>query len=1102
MEEQKQEIKCLQSSHIAKKSDIVWHKIKSGRLFDAYYDTETTGLDKRFSEITQFGGIIRDIAGNVLYTADYRGKVSPYTVISPFAWLVQRMQEDEHKSGDPQYILAGRIMKFFRFSSNLNEAPFAEDFLKLCEKVTYETGEGNEEIYYSYPLMNGDGSIDHDCIRIHENLRKYYYRDPESGDWIKRNTGAGVYGYNNVKADDQWLWTLLHMSGAENIFITHLAQEGKHRLDILRAVETVCVAGPKGENGIRPGKIIDRSTGKERPSYSQGDIAQANTRIESALRGVLEGVTLPDGSYPDIDQLHGAFRDSFLLAGLHDFLTERVPDIMLQMERNTDWKAVVDNLNENPNGFGNRPVLSYVEKSFPFISGMMVSLIGADQYRHNPKTALVYNLGVDPETFYFNGKKLKDLTPDEHASLIKSSRDDPNGIYKVIRTHHSPGILSSDTGFAAGFNNGLDYPTLHKRAKFLRDHDLTENIMAGLRKAYPRLHGPDRLDLPQPEEELFTFSTLEMYDPEAGEDVQVHLINTSLEWAAHNSRKNAMLVRSLWRKAISPDEDILLNDFTGDQAGEAEAVKKFLNKIKSINKKLSENHGVALPLPDHEVECKKSALAYKIKILFYARNYYAKGILKDIGHNYWFEDKHGHKIPYEALQAWKPWQIDQAQENGDLIIRHERLNITAPIIDRILESLGFANILGEEIGNQLEALKALRGHGIYGHKGDDRWYTIAQAKRDLKRILNNELTESDVKALDKRRPGAWSIFVTGHHDSQSSLGAYMKYLNEKEKEVPRFTSARQVKAGLNPATGAPLEAIDYEIEQKDIIELEVPDRYLEKPPYDPLTNKPLWLVPLGEEFNRASLAEELKQGREIVLKGSSCGRQFHLAKAKITDVPQRGGTWEDLYEKANSRFRESGRELPKNEQLAALAGEGPYELHNLGNIDLGQQTVMVPKKHFEAMLDHKIASYPGKVTGIIVRDDSLVVKEGEIRILEQNQEDGNPTGWEFGSTVTGARRVSLDDIAQMTDDDAVRYGYPTADEMYGAVSTMFAEKKLDLKSRKNTVLMIDVDPEGANEKPFRTVFYNPGQRKISSIKIDYIDLAKKIEQGGKISPGF
>ena len=39
----------------AKKSDI-WHKIEKGILFDTYYDTETTDLDKRFSEITQFGG--------------------------------------------------------------------------------------------------------------------------------------------------------------------------------------------------------------------------------------------------------------------------------------------------------------------------------------------------------------------------------------------------------------------------------------------------------------------------------------------------------------------------------------------------------------------------------------------------------------------------------------------------------------------------------------------------------------------------------------------------------------------------------------------------------------------------------------------------------------------------------------------------------------------------------------------------------------------------------------------------------------------------------------------------------------------------------------
>ena len=144
-------------------------------------------------------------------------------------------------------------------------------------------------------------------------------------------------------------------------------------------------------------------------SFSMGDILSANTHIASEVRDFLEGVTLPDGSYVDLTQLHGAHADAFALAGLLRYAEQRERNVTLQMERNTNWKHVDQMLAQKEGHFGLPPILSYVDKTYPSLDGKMVTLLGTDRYRHNPKIALVYNLSIDPDSFRFHGKRLAEL---------------------------------------------------------------------------------------------------------------------------------------------------------------------------------------------------------------------------------------------------------------------------------------------------------------------------------------------------------------------------------------------------------------------------------------------------------------------------------------------------------------------------------------------------------------------------------------------------------------------------------------------------------------------------------------------------------------------
>ncbi len=1074
----------LKSGKLARKSDIA-HKVEKGILFDAYYDTETTDLDKRFAEITQFGGVITDLAGNILHTADYRGKPSPYAVVSPFAWVIQRLNEERLAEGDPQYILAGRIMRFFRYASNLHEAPFSDTLLRACRVGTYKAPDGNAHRYYAYPVLDDAGKVDWNYIRIHENLKKFYYFDAQSGQWIKRNISAMAIGYNNVNADDQWLWTLLHMAGAENVFVTHLAQMGKFRLDALRVVEAAYAAGPKGEQGIMPAYKIDPLTGRKTLSFSQGDILKANTHIDSDLRHILEGVTLPDGSFPDIEQLHGAFRDAVALAGMMQYMRRQVPDILRQMERNVVWQDVIDRLTEKRGSFGNHPVMAYVDKSYPYVTGKMITLIGADQYRHNPKVALVFNLGVNPETFYFNGKKLKDLSAAEHASLIQNSRSDQNGPYKIIRTHQSPRLLDVGTGFAAGFNDGLEWPELHRRAKYLRDQDFIDRVMAGLRMAQPRLQGPEVLTLAQPEEELFTFSTLEMYDPEKGEDVQIHMVQNRIERMAQDSRRHAMLVKGFWLKAIEPDIDVLLDPADPDSFSARESAAAFMAKIKNLNKKLKENNGPLLPPADAPVEDKATATRYLLKLMFYARNHFARGEIYDIGHHFWFEDGNAHRIPHETVRKWPEWRIDRDYAAGNLRICHERLNVTSSIIDRIIEGLGYGRLLGLEINEQLDAVKFLRHHGIPALNGKDRFLTLAEAERQYQKILNNELMDDDIRAIEKRAPGVWQTFMLKHHDAQASLGSYRRYLDERKIRYPEFSLYHKIIAGVDPETGGAIHKTDYQIEPATAISLTVPDRYLDNPPLDPVSGKPVWLADLSGAFNRKSLAHALQNGSEIVLVGSSTARRKHLAKALVTDTPPPGGVRADFYKKVGARYEESNLRPPAPGTLTALIGEGPYNICDIRAVDMSAQSLKIPRRHFEGLIDPRLASYDGAVAGIVLRDDGLSVASGAVRLLEADGADLLPTGWELTTDITRVRNASVADLAAMDDDDAQRYGFPTADEMLGTVQTWFADKNIDQGAPHSRVWIIDFAAVDPRDPERGMVYFNPSKTRISAMNRPY-----------------
>ena len=227
--------------------------------------------------------------------------------------------------------------------------------------------------------------------------------------------------------------------------------------------------------------------------------------------------------------------------------------------------------------------------------------------------------------------------------------------------------------------------------------------------------------------------------------------------------------------------------------------------------------------------------------------------------------------------------------------------------------------------------------------------TLKKAERDLKKLLANELPDKDIRAIDYRLPGGWTQFIERGHDGQSSLGEYKNYLAGRNGSARPFTSYLQDLVGIDSTTERPAEYIPDEVDPGQTLEITVPDRYLENPPRDPSTRKPLWLVP---SFNAAAL-----ETRTIILRAQHTHRRKNLANATVQAPPPQGGLYEDFYKAVRQRFRESGMVFNAKDAMLQLTGDGPHEMHGARKIDFDQQTLHAPKRMFEGLLSHRLGAY-------------------------------------------------------------------------------------------------------------------------------------------------
>lgn len=754
------------------------------------------------------------------------------------------------------------------------------------------------------------------------------------------------------------------------------------------------------------------------------------------------------------------------------FIRQHHPDQLAQMEKNSDWKFVIDSITEGEQRFGAPPPLAYIDKTYPGIDGKMVSLIGTDQYRNAPKVAVVWNLNVDPLNYRFNGKSIQELALEDWVKILESGKSNPNAPLKIIRAHKSPRLFRAEDGYKAGFNQGADRQDLFQRIRELDKSKVKSKIMHALREAYPRIFGADRLVMAQPEEELFDFSTLVLFDREADEDVQIHnRVQNQVEKIARDSRLRIMQIKSLWLRAIQIDEGVLL-----DRGSNPEA---FVEKIKQINKDLKKKNGVLIPESDTAIVSYEDALRYKVKILYYAREYLVTGQLQDIGHHFWFEDQDGCRYSDAELMSWPPDILDNSLKSGKLSIRHERNSALRLVIDRIIEDIGYSYILGAETKKQLEAFKLLRNTGIpHYHGRSQRWYTIEDGRKDLAKLERNEIQDEELEAIEHVFPGMWTLWMQAHHDSGAALAEYKTYLDglsykEIEKDLLPYV-------GIDSETLRPLRRADFKINLQQANILQVPDRYLENPVQDPVRPRNIWVVPLTDRFAEVMVRASNGSIENVILKGGEMGKAFHLANAKVINLPRKAGVYSDFFKEVAQRYAASGQVFDlhgKENNFVTLIGSGPYPIHELRPISGTAQTLHLPTQLIESLVSKKLCGLTAPATACLIRDDNLKIEAGPVRIQEYS--DGTPTGWELCAEIIKVDHLSLKEIEEFSEEELSRFGFRTRDQAIDSFCALFANQKKSVKDPRNKVLGIhfsQVDPHAPDRG---MMFYKPDTRVFS-----------------------
>ena len=869
---------------------------------------------------------------------------------------------------------------------------------------------------------------------------KFTYEDEDGQKWYKQRVAVGVEHFYGNHADDQWMWRALDGANMPEIFITHTKKHdarkvGAFRRDQHKVAQMVRAFGPQGEEGLQ---TLPKPDGSE--SFRLQDLMQANTRFATPERGLMDGARMPDGAqYNELKGHKRALIDALATLGLKNYMRRIAPELVKLSEVNADFETMKDFVHGH-DSMQDRPVLGMGRIVRGRVGAHMGMLVNLDEEHGDFKNALFVRLDEDLANYTYAGKRLMAMDVDELARMIKDQRRSPDALFQQEHLRKNPNLVPAELAYAAGRTNGYDPEELEENRRYLLANPaFLERVMQAWDKSQMQFERANEVPNALPEEEIFTgvgdlpyYTVKDRYGELRDIPLAVHQRAEDMRNHGRNVDRQLKMIIEPDPIEWDPDRDDVLDEFQDK-----------LKRAKNALERYGWHHGEVMTTI--EVASKVKTVEQADEQLWKLRKM-MMGKFHDYSMSYEVQDAKGNQVPFEQIVEMHPQELLTRLQAGNLKVEVEKLR-SMPSTRKIARAFweeDRIDELGPEWRQFVEDEIAFYQAGIPNVDPEDQpLMTIPRAKKEIEKLLANERRGKDRRAdPDKGEHGQFEQFAAGTDDAVQMLEALKVWLDDRAAKFP-LTDAAKVRMGWDPKTNFPIEHVDYEIEGKDTIVIDVPDRMIDNPLGDRnlADNFMLMYGPKGVD-----LGKELKKGKSIVVRGAETGKMFLAAGAHVESAPK-AADFPEIYREAEARYQDSGYVLPKNNgQMLMLAAEKFTPLANTRAIDETVQAVKVQRpEDFEAMVSPTLGMTAKPLTGLVLREYEFTPKAGVARFQETNA-DGIETGWEVEGEIKGVRKMTLMQLRseirrkKFTDKHAKHYGYTSKEDMLSRVSKMFDDE--------------------------------------------------------------
>jgi hypothetical protein len=902
------------------------------------------------------------------------------------------------------------------------------------------------------------------------------YYDADGTRWRQITAPAMTKGHNIKRYDDRLLWAFLHRSVNPEIFLTHIKDQQRFRVDTLEVARLVALLDKGREGGFQPGKKYNTATSKWYDSFTLSSLMQANTRKESEERRLDEGVRMPDGTKYDPKNAHkDASYDVDATIALDTYMRKRAPEVVRTIEENTDFDKIKSFLVGTGRFEDSHPVLAfarsiYIDKPKPrFHSQLHFGVcVDINEQIQERRQAVMIRTDLGPlENYTYGGKPLLEMSVEELATMLDKQRNDPNAICEIIDMRKNPPVVPAKMAFDRGKGGNIKRQEQNRKLLLSR-RDFCQKLMEAHALAMPPMPDHRSVRVPQAEDHLFTPFAFKEYELE--KDVMlVDPVQKALENVVNRNRA----IDSAYRRALTshPVEYETRFDTLNDLIDELHKADKQLDTQLGTKGPAAcrepGSHFKRLPEPDADKpfprrqmkrdkvsdddvrEWSKNAREYlwklRAELMYEFNDNTARCTVKDFRNN-----PYGQEIPLAALNQMDKEDhaalVDRLR-SGQYKVIPERASWSAELVARMFrDTPGRMEWVKEywktkpdcddrvraehaqrweQWEKYFEALRALRHHGApHLELGKQRWKTSREAsEKDIPAIRRNLVGDGELRSTEKQM-GQWDIFVSDHDEAEEILDE-LEALTHEQLEANPFTPEKMRRVGFDSITKQPIEYAPHKVSAGGkVLIIDVPDHVLEKPlSHYGLAHQFIMIAP--DAAQRKAL-KEAKEGTYLYLRGKESGRKF-LAARWAEPPPGRitpdDADYEGAYASAGKLYIDSGEERPADKDFVPITLEALVPVPG-GEVTKGVQTIKMRRKEdFMALVSPSLGLRKGMppLTGIIMRDYGFRPKHDKpVRIQWMTQDPKKPEGSQTESGWEVSTKVLRDGVRTLTLDQAIR----------------------------------------------------------------------------------